>query len=208
MIMPVVGLVTGGADFTNCFIVLGSCSFDTLAAAQEAGVATLNYGVFINTVIEFIIIAFALFMMVRTYNRFCRKQEEAPAEPPAGSAARRNPGCPAQLRQLISSLCQPKRGAPAPLFIAPAFQHQKLCLPGVGAFSLPFAPSFVVLVRYRSAFAVPHRSRGRSCGRGVPRPSPARTADRAASGGRSRPDPRRTRPARQQGRPRPAPSFP
>jgi len=83
MIMPVVGLITGGADFTNRFIVMGSGSFDTLAAAQEAGVATLNYGVFINTVIEFIIIAFVLFMMVRTYNRFQRKQEEAPAEPPA-----------------------------------------------------------------------------------------------------------------------------
>ncbi|CAI8379379.1 MAG: Large-conductance mechanosensitive channel [Rhodospirillaceae bacterium] len=83
MIMPVVGLITGGADFTNRFIVMGSGSFDTLAAAQEAGVATLNYGVFINTVIEFIIIAFVLFMMVRTYNRFRRKQEEAPAKPPA-----------------------------------------------------------------------------------------------------------------------------
>ena len=83
MIIPVVGLITGGADFTNRFIVLGSGSFDTLAAAREAGVATLNYGVFINTVIEFIIIAFVLLMMVRTYNRFRRKQEEAPAEPPA-----------------------------------------------------------------------------------------------------------------------------
>ena len=83
MIMPVAGLITGGADFTNRFIVMGSGSFDTLAAAQEAGVATLNYGVFINTVIEFIIIAFVLFMMVRTYNRFRRKQEEAPAKPPA-----------------------------------------------------------------------------------------------------------------------------
>ena len=83
MIMPVVGQITGGADFTNRFIVLGSGSFDTLAAAQEAGVATLNYGVFINTVIEFIIIAFVLFMMVRTYNCFQRKQEEAPAEPRA-----------------------------------------------------------------------------------------------------------------------------
>ena len=83
MIMPVVGLITGGADFTNRFIVMSSGSFDTLAAAQEAGVATLNYGVFINTVIEFIIIAFVLFMMVRTYNRFRRKQEEAPAKPPA-----------------------------------------------------------------------------------------------------------------------------
>jgi large conductance mechanosensitive channel len=83
MIMPVVGLITGGADFTNRFIVMSSGSFDTLAAAQEAGVATLNYGVFINTVIEFIIIAFVLFMMVRTYNRLRRKQEKALAEPPA-----------------------------------------------------------------------------------------------------------------------------
>ncbi|MEC8275062.1 MAG: large conductance mechanosensitive channel protein MscL [Pseudomonadota bacterium] len=83
VIMPIVGLITGGADFTNRFIVLGSGSFDTLAAAQEAGVATLNYGVFINTVVEFIIIAFVLFIMVRTYNRFRRKQEEVPAEPPA-----------------------------------------------------------------------------------------------------------------------------
>ncbi len=80
IIMPLVGLVTGGADFSNRLIVLGSGSFETLAAAQEAGVATLNYGVFINTTIEFIIIAFVLFMAVRTYNRFKRKQEAEPAE--------------------------------------------------------------------------------------------------------------------------------
>ena len=140
MIMPVVGLVTGGADFTNRFIVLGSGSFDTLAAAQEAGVATLNYGVFINTVIEFIIMAFALFMMVRTYNCFCRKQEEAPAEPPAGSAARRNPGCPAQLRQLISSLCQPKRGAPAPLFYCSGVPAPKTLFAGGRSLLLALRP--------------------------------------------------------------------
>ncbi len=80
IIMPLVGLVTGGADFSNRLIVLGSGSFETLAAAQEAGLATLNYGVFINTTIEFIIIAFVLFMAVRTYNRFKRKQEAEPAE--------------------------------------------------------------------------------------------------------------------------------
>ena len=80
IVMPLVGLVTGGADFSNRLIVLGSGSFETLAAAQEAGLATLNYGVFINTTIEFIIIAFVLFMAVRTYNRFKRKQEAEPAE--------------------------------------------------------------------------------------------------------------------------------
>ena len=78
---PVVGLVTGGVDFANRFIVLGAGEFDTLAAAQEAGVATLNYGVFINAIIEFLIIAFVLFMIVRTYNNMQKKKEEAPAAP-------------------------------------------------------------------------------------------------------------------------------
>lgn len=85
IIMPLVGLVTGGVDFVNRFIVLGAGEFATLAEAQEAGAATLNYGVFINAIIEFVIIAFVLFMIVRTYNRMQKKEEEAPAaiaEPP------------------------------------------------------------------------------------------------------------------------------
>ncbi len=81
IIMPLVGLVTGGIDFANRFIVLGAGQFATLADAQEAGAATLNYGVFINAIIEFIIIAFVLFMIVRTYNRMKKKEEEAPAAP-------------------------------------------------------------------------------------------------------------------------------
>ena len=81
IIMPLVGLVTGGVDFVNRFIVLGAGEFATLAEAQEAGAATLNYGVFINAIIEFIIIAFGLFMIVRTYNRMQKKAEEAPAAP-------------------------------------------------------------------------------------------------------------------------------
>ena len=81
LIMPLVGLVTGGVDFVNRCIVLGAGEFATLAEAQEAGAATLNYGVFINAIIEFIIIAFVLFMIVRTYNRMQKKAEEAPAAP-------------------------------------------------------------------------------------------------------------------------------
>ena len=81
IIMPLVGLVTGGIEFANRFIVLGAGQFATLADAQEAGAATLNYGVFINAIIEFIIIAFVLFMIVRTYNRMKKKEEEAPAAP-------------------------------------------------------------------------------------------------------------------------------
>jgi len=81
IIMPVVGLITGGVDFANRFIVLGAGKFATLAEAQEAGAATLNYGVFINAIIEFLIIAFVLFMVVRTYNKMKKKKEEAPAAP-------------------------------------------------------------------------------------------------------------------------------
>ena len=81
VIMPVVGLVTGGIDLANRFIVLGAGKFATLAEAEEAGVATLNYGKFINSIIEFLIIAFVLFMIVRTYNRMKKKEEEAPAAP-------------------------------------------------------------------------------------------------------------------------------
>lgn len=83
IIMPLVGLVTGGIDFANRFIVLGAGKFATLAEAQEAGAATLNYGVFINAIIEFLIIAFVLFMVVRTYNNMKKKEEEAPAAPAA-----------------------------------------------------------------------------------------------------------------------------
>lgn len=83
IIMPLVGLVTGGVDFANRFIVLGAGKFATLAEAQEAGAATLNYGVFINAIIEFLIIAFVLFMVVRTYNNMKKKEEEAPAAPAA-----------------------------------------------------------------------------------------------------------------------------
>lgn len=81
VVMPVVGLVTGGIDLANRFIVLGAGKFATLAEAEEAGVATLNYGKFINSIIEFLIIAFVLFMIVRTYNRMKKKEEEAPAAP-------------------------------------------------------------------------------------------------------------------------------
>lgn len=76
IIMPLVGLLLGKLDFTNLFITLGSGSFKTLAEAKEAGVATLNYGLFINNVIDFLIIAFAIFIVVKQINRIPRKKEE------------------------------------------------------------------------------------------------------------------------------------
>ena len=84
IIMPIIGLVTGGLDFSQLFIQLSGAPAATLDAAREAG-ATLAYGNFITLVINFLIIAFALFLVVKAMNSMKRKEEAAPApaEPPA-----------------------------------------------------------------------------------------------------------------------------
>ncbi|MBN2558901.1 MAG: large conductance mechanosensitive channel protein MscL [Clostridia bacterium] len=82
IIMPVVGLLLGGTDFSNLFIVLGKGSFETVAAAKEAGVATLNYGIFINTIINFLIVALSIFLLVRLMNKAKKKEVPAPAPAP------------------------------------------------------------------------------------------------------------------------------
>ncbi|MEZ5543505.1 MAG: large conductance mechanosensitive channel protein MscL [Pseudomonadota bacterium] len=79
VLMPPLGKLMGGVDFSNLFINLGSESYPSLAAAQEAGAATLNYGVFINTVLDFLIVAFAIFMLVKAMNKV--KAEEPPKAP-------------------------------------------------------------------------------------------------------------------------------
>ncbi len=83
IIMPIVGYVLGGVDFTNLFIVLGGGSYATLADAQKAGAATINYGIFINTIITFLVVALAMFVVVKSMNAMKRKQAAAPAAPPA-----------------------------------------------------------------------------------------------------------------------------
>jgi large conductance mechanosensitive channel len=83
VIMPPIGVVTGGVDFSNIYIPLSSASYDTLAQAKEAGAPTMNIGMFINSVISFTIVAFVLFLVIKGMNTLRRKQEEAPAtEPP------------------------------------------------------------------------------------------------------------------------------
>lgn len=84
IIMPVVGKFMGGVDFSNLFINLGDGEFASLEAAKEAGAATLNYGAFIQSALDFIIIAFAIFMMIKMMNNMKKAEEEAeevPAEP-------------------------------------------------------------------------------------------------------------------------------
>lgn len=83
IIMPPIGMLLGGVDFTDFFITLSDGSYETLDAAKEAGAVTLNYGVFFNTVISFIIVAFAIFLLIKQINRLKEKEEEAPKEPPA-----------------------------------------------------------------------------------------------------------------------------
>ncbi|MEO1066979.1 MAG: large conductance mechanosensitive channel protein MscL [Pseudomonadota bacterium] len=81
--MPVIGLIIGGIDFSNWFVPLGEGTFATIEQAKEAGVATLNIGLFINAIIKFLIIAFALFMVVKAINAMKREAEEEPAPEPA-----------------------------------------------------------------------------------------------------------------------------
>ncbi len=79
ILMPPIGLLLGNADFSNLFINLSGGRYESLAAAEEAGAVTLNYGMFINNIVDFVIIAFALFLVVRQVNKLQR--EEEPAEP-------------------------------------------------------------------------------------------------------------------------------
>jgi len=81
IVMPPLGMLMGQVDFSQLFIALNGQHYDTLAAAKEAGVATLNYGLFVNTILDFLIVAFAVFLLVRAVNSAKRKQEAAPAEP-------------------------------------------------------------------------------------------------------------------------------
>lgn len=75
MIMPVIGLLIKNVNFTDLFISLDGTSYPSLPAAQAVGAATLNYGIFINTIIEFLIISFSIFIIVRQLNRFKKKEE-------------------------------------------------------------------------------------------------------------------------------------
>ncbi len=86
VIMPPIGLMLGGIDFAQLFILLQAGEtagpYLTLDAAKEAGAVTINYGLFVNAIISFIIVAFSVFMLVRQYNRLKAQEEAAPKPPP------------------------------------------------------------------------------------------------------------------------------
>jgi large conductance mechanosensitive channel len=80
ILMPPIGLVMGGIDFSNLFVSLNGQAYPSLAAAQEAGAPTINYGLFINNIIDFLIVAFVIFLVVRWINRMS-KPKAAPEAP-------------------------------------------------------------------------------------------------------------------------------
>ena len=88
VMMPPLGRLIGHVDFSNLFLSLSGKSYESLAAAKAAGAATLNYGLFLNTIINFLIVAFAVFLLVRQVNRWTAK----PA-PPAEPTTRECPEC-------------------------------------------------------------------------------------------------------------------
>jgi large conductance mechanosensitive channel len=85
VIMPPIGKLMGGVNFSDLFISLDSSkgSFDSLAKAKEAGIAVIAYGQFINVIIDFIIVAFAIFMMIKLMNKLKKREEAKPAPAPA-----------------------------------------------------------------------------------------------------------------------------
>jgi len=99
MMMPPLGLLMGKVDFTNWFVSLSGGDFATLKAAKDAGAVTLNYGAFLNTLIDFVIVAFAIFLLVKQVNRFKR---EAPPPPPAPPEPTREVVILTEIRDLLA----------------------------------------------------------------------------------------------------------
>ena len=85
IILPPIGLLLGGVDFSNFFVTLKGGAHPTIEAAKAAGAVTVNYGLFINAVIRFLIVAFAIFILVKQINRLKREEPSAPASPPEPS---------------------------------------------------------------------------------------------------------------------------
>ena len=84
VLMPVIGKLTGGVSFVDLFVTLGDGNYKTLAAAKEAGAAVFAYGQFIQNIVDFLIVAFCIFLMLKGINKMNRKKEEPAPEAPKG----------------------------------------------------------------------------------------------------------------------------
>lgn len=110
ILMPPIGKLLGGIDFSNFFIPLSSGTYKSLSEAQNAGIPTINYGIFINTIINFLIISFAIFVIVKKINILRKKEEPIPTEPDKKTCpfcfteipikAKKCPNCTSQLEEI------------------------------------------------------------------------------------------------------------
>ncbi|MBQ2210942.1 MAG: large conductance mechanosensitive channel protein MscL [Prevotella sp.] len=101
VLMPLISTVTGGISFTDLFVTLGDGTYKTLAEAKEAGAAVLAYGQFIQNIIDFLIIAFCIFLMIKGMNQLNRKKEEP--EAPAAPAGPTQEELLAEIRDLLKT---------------------------------------------------------------------------------------------------------
>ena len=101
VLMPIIGKLTGGVDFTNLFVNMGDGEYATLAAAKEAGAAVIAYGQFIQNIIDFLIVAFCIFLMIKGMNQLNRKKEEP--EAPAAPAGPTQEELLAEIRDLLKT---------------------------------------------------------------------------------------------------------
>ena len=100
IVNPIIGLFTGGVDFSNLFINLSGQDVTSAAAAKEAGLAVITYGNFINAIIAFLIVAWILFLVIKGVNALKKQEEEAPAAPPEPSAEEKLLG---EIRDLLKA---------------------------------------------------------------------------------------------------------
>lgn len=110
IVTPLMGLLTGGIDFSHLYLNLGGEDYPSLAAAQEAGAATINYGLFLNACLSFLIVAWALFLVIKAINRLRREIEgevgaDEPAAPPADIVLLR------EIRDLLAARNDPSGNA-------------------------------------------------------------------------------------------------
>ena len=97
IVMPLISLLTGGIDFSNWFLVLGEGEFATAAAAKEAGVSTLNYGTFLSTALDFLIMAFVIFLIIKGINSVTEKFKKEKTEEPAAPTTKVCPYCKSEI---------------------------------------------------------------------------------------------------------------
>ena len=101
VLMPPIGKILGGVDFKGLYINLSGGTYDSLEAAKAAGATTMNYGMFINNIIDFLIVAFVIFMMIKGMNALQRHEEAKPAAPAAPPAPTREVVLLEEIRDLL-----------------------------------------------------------------------------------------------------------